>query len=308
VTALQVSCAAEGGEYIAHSAAMLHSVLAQAGSLDVQVHYLHGPSFPHEAQERLGAMVEDGGGAMSFIEIPDAAVAELPVRGPFTKAMWYRILLPQLLPDVDRVLYLDVDTIASDSLEPLWALDLADSYLAAVTNVFQHNHLHRPAELGLPGSQQYFNSGVLLMNLAAMRRDDCTGALFSCAIERADGLEWPDQDALNLVLGSRRLALHPRWNCMNSVLTFPASIDVFGAAAVEEARTHPGIRHFEGPLENKPWHYLCAQSLRELYFEHRRATPWPDLELEGATPANVARRAIRDLVSRRGRVRRRAVG
>jgi lipopolysaccharide biosynthesis glycosyltransferase len=212
--------------------------------------------------------------------------------------MWYRILLPELLPGHDRVLYLDVDTIAVDNLEPLWETGLDGFYLAAVTNVFQHNHLHRPAELGLDGPGEYFNSGVLLMNLASMRADHATEKLRDCAVQRGDQLEWPDQDALNLVLGKRRLALHPRWNCMNSVRTFPASIEVFGAAAVEEARANPGIRHFEGPLENKPWHYLCGHDLREAYFKHRRATPWPRVQVEGATPANTIRRAARNLVGR----------
>jgi lipopolysaccharide biosynthesis glycosyltransferase len=151
-----------------------------------------------------------------------------------------------------------------------------------VTNVFQHNHVHRPASLGLPGPEVYFNSGVLLMNLAEMRRDDCTDALRRFAIDNAERLEWPDQDALNCVLGHRRVPLHARWNCMNSVLAFPSAEDVFGHTAVEEARARPGIRHFEGPAANKPWHYRFEQPGRELYAAHRRATPWPDWRPEGA--------------------------
>ena len=73
--------------------------------------------------------------------------------------MWYRIFLPELLPDVDRVLYLDADTIAVDSLAPLWEIDLDDSYLGAVTNVFQANHVHRPAELGLAGPRSTSTAG-----------------------------------------------------------------------------------------------------------------------------------------------------
>ena len=67
--------------------------------------------------------------------------------------MWYRIFLPELLPDVDRVLYLDVDTLAVDSLEPLWATDLGDAPGGAVTNVFMQDRdsRPRPEALGLPG-------------------------------------------------------------------------------------------------------------------------------------------------------------
>ena len=173
MTKLHVACAAEGQAYVAHSAVMLHSLLDHSDGLAIEVHYLHGPRFDRSDARLLRSMVEGGGGSIEFLEVPDADVAALPVTDQFTKAMWYRIFLPELLPQLDRVLYLDADTLIVDSLAPLWATDLEGAYLAAVTNVFQSNHVHRPAELGLAGPHVYFNSGVLLMNLADMRR---TGA------------------------------------------------------------------------------------------------------------------------------------
>jgi UDP-glucose:(glucosyl)LPS alpha-1,3-glucosyltransferase/UDP-D-galactose:(glucosyl)LPS alpha-1,3-D-galactosyltransferase/UDP-glucose:(galactosyl)LPS alpha-1,2-glucosyltransferase len=291
VSALRVACAAETN-YIPHSAAMLHSVVEQSGGLAVEVHYLHGPGLPAEPVRLLRELVEGLGASIAFHEIADKEVAGLPTYSMFTSAMWYRTFLPELLADADRVLYLDVDTIAADSLEPLWQTDLTGHWLGAVTNVFQHNHLHRPGDLGL-AADGYFNSGVLLMNLAEMRRDRCSFAVRECAAERGEALEWPDQDALNLVLAERRLALHPRWNCMNAVLDFPRAADVFGPDVVAEARRRPGIRHYEGPRENKPWSYLCPREMRDLYLRHRRATPWPAVPLEDVSLGNAARRWLR---------------
>jgi lipopolysaccharide biosynthesis glycosyltransferase len=282
---LHVACATDDA-YAPHAAAMIHSALEHGR---VHVHLLHGPGLTAEPIAALGAMVTAGGGRITFLEVPDAAIADLPLHDRFPPTMWYRILLPELCSQLDRVLYLDVDTIVVDDLEPLWSTDLAGHYVAAVTNVFQANHLHRPASLGLSGPEVYFNSGVILMNLDLMRRDRCSEALRAYATSGRTELEWPDQDALNVVLGERRVALHPRWNCMNSVLHFPASQDVFGAEALREARLHPGIRHFEGPSINKPWHYLCARDMRDLYWDQRRQTPWPDRRLEGRTIGNFAR-------------------
>ena len=171
----------------------------------------------------------------------------------------------------------------------LWEVDLSGHFLGAVTNVFERHRLDRPAELGLAGPGAYFNSGVLLLNLDEMRRAGSTEALARHARERAAELLWPDQDTLNVVLGARRLELAPRWNAMNS-LSFPWSDRVYTPALVEEALRKPAIRHFEGPAANKPWHYLRLQPSRELYFEHRRETPWPDVRLEGVTPLNAVRR------------------
>jgi lipopolysaccharide biosynthesis glycosyltransferase len=287
---IHVACAAEGA-YVPHSAAMLHSVLAQTD--EVQVHYLHGPGF-HDAAA-LRALVA----TIAFHVVPAEAVAGFPSQHRFTPAMWYRLFLPELLPDVDRVLYLDADTLAMGPLAELWGTDLEGHWVAAVTNVFEPWSVGRPKELGLAGPEAYFNSGVLLFNLAEMRRDDRGEALRELVRARGDELLWPDQDALNLVLGERRLALHPRWNCMNSVLAFDAAREVFGAEAAAEAREHPGIRHFEGPDANKPWHLLCEAPGREAYFEHRRATPWPRVRREGVTPLNLLRRARQGLTATR---------
>lgn len=294
---LHVSCAADA-RYVAHSAAMIHSVLAHAGDEQVHVHYLHGPAFEAADVDLLTQMVRAQGAAISFWSIPDERVADLPTIDHRTSdageaissPMWYRIFLPELLPDVDRILYLDVDTIVADDLRPLWETDVTGKYVAAVTNVFQSDHIKRVIGLGLDDPREYFNSGVLLFNLAEMRRADCTRALREYARAPRTPLVWPDQDVLNAVLGSRRQALHPRWNCMNSVLRFSQSLYVFGANAVLEARRSPGILHFEGPTINKPWHYDNESEFRELYFEHRRGTPWPNVQLEGRTPRAIARR------------------
>jgi lipopolysaccharide biosynthesis glycosyltransferase len=293
MTPVRIACAARA-DYVPHAAAMLHSVLQLSGQRRTVVHFLQGADLPPDVPPRLTAMVERLGATIEFLAVTEDMVAGLRTRGDFLPAShWYRIFLPELLPEVDRLLYLDVDIIAVDSIEPLWETDLADHYLAAVTNVFQRDHLDRPAQLGLSGPGEYFNSGVLLMNLGRLRRDGCTRALVEYAQAHHDLLSWPEQDALNVVLGHDRLALHPRWNAMNSVLSFASSVDVFGAEALAEARRNPALRHFEGPGANKPWHFMCNAAMRELYFEHRRATPWPRVRVEGRTPGNVVRRAMR---------------
>ncbi len=276
---------------------MLHSLLTRGGMSAVSVHYLHGSGSPSDSDRLVEAMVERHGGKVTFHSVPDDKVAGLPTRGFTRKATWYRIFLPELLPEVERVLFLDADLIVLGSLQALWETDLDDCYLAAVTNLLQHDHMHRPAELGIDRPQDYFNAGVMLMNLELMRRDGCAEALYAYGTEHVDQLMFRDQDALNAVLSGRRRPLHPRWNCMNAILSFPYAGYAFGTREVEEARQDPAIRHFEGPAQNKPWHILCDSPLRERYLEHRRQTPWPEVTLEGATLPNRARSLRRRLRS-----------
>jgi lipopolysaccharide biosynthesis glycosyltransferase len=168
--------------------------------------------------------------------------------------------------------------------------DLQGNWLGAVTNVLQHNDANRPQELGLPSADVYFNAGVLLMNLAQMRDDAVSRELIAYARANTDVIAFRDQDVLNVVLGERRLELHPRWNCMNAFYVLDNAPEVLGADRLQEAMADPAIRHFEGPAINKPWHYLCEREMRELYAEHRAHTPWPRMRVEGRTPANMLRR------------------
>jgi lipopolysaccharide biosynthesis glycosyltransferase len=294
-----IACAADGG-YIPHSAAMLHSVLSHRGGLNVQIHYLHAADLPSRTAGLLTEMVESQGARISFLEVAPERVADLPEWEYVSSSAWFRIYLPELLPEVERILYLDVDTIVVDSLEVLLATDLDDHYVGAVTNVPELDQIHQPSALGLGDWGAYFNSGVLLMNLSLMREDDCSTAMREYTLEHASDVRG-DQDPLNAVLGNKRVNLHPRWNCMNSVLYFPWAREVFGVEELEEARRRPAIRHFEGPSDNKPWHYLCRWSMRELYFFHRQQTPWPTLELEGVTPRNRLKRLLRPWRHREGR-------
>ena len=300
---LHVACAAEGTEYVAHTAAMLSSLLEQHPRDDVQVHFLHGPDVSAADERRLAAMVDAAGGSISFLRIPDSRVEGLPTRDFTRKATWYRIFLPELRPDVDRMIYIDSDALVVDSLLPLWRTELDDNYVGAVTNVLPPLYANRAGELGLAGPEVYFNAGVLLMNLGAMRRDGCSESLLGYGVANAERLVLRDQDVLNVVLGGRRVPLHPRWNCMNAFFVYPWSADVFGAEALEEAKRNPAIRHFEGPDQNKPWHLFADPELRALYLRHRRRTPWPRVRVAGRTPANLLRLARRGVRRRLPRAR-----
>lgn len=258
---LHAACAV-AGEYVEHSAALVHSLVSQP---DVRVHYLHGADLGRRRRRALRRM-----GDVELHEVDPARLADLPVRGYFTSAMWYRMLLPELV-DADRVLYLDVDTVVAGDLRELFATPMGDAWMAAVENVRLPWLPDRAADLGI---ERYFNSGVLLLDLAALRAEGAAERVLDYAREQGTELLWPDQDALNVVLGERRVELHPRWNAMNALFNSDAGAATFGQQAVDEALADPGIRHFEGPLANKPWHPGFAEPHGELYWRHLRATPF----------------------------------
>ena len=289
-------------EYAPHAAAMLHSLVAANPASDIRAHVLHSPDLSAAVIDRLRGMVAALGAAIDFHEIAEREARGLPAMGRIAAMTWYRLMLPDLLPSTQRVLYLDCDLLVVDSITPLWELDLDGFSVAAVTNVFPDDLSHRPGELGM-GERDYFNAGVLLLNLDDWRANGWSERIVSLA--RSQRLAFGDQDALNIVLRTSRLALHPRWNCQNSILYFHRANDLLGPAAAAEARAHPAIVHFEGPAFAKPWHYLSTHPYRAMYFEHRAHTPWPEVPLEGKTMAN---RIVRRLPAATVHVARRARG
>jgi lipopolysaccharide biosynthesis glycosyltransferase len=243
----------------------------------VNVHLLHSPDVGGTEQRQMKSMADGLGVVVDFHPIDEAALEVLPTKGPSLggRMSWVRVLLPQLLEGVDRVVYLDGDTLVVSSLEPLWNLPLEGAPVAAVANVTERAMYPHVLSLGLDDPNAYFNAGVLVVDLTRWRDEGASEALVSFVSSRAEGLPWFDQDAMNAVFAGRWKALHPRWNTMNSFWTWDElAADLFGADVVGEARADPAILHFEGPSLCKPWHYLCEHPWRDRYRALLRQTPW----------------------------------
>ncbi|HXV58421.1 MAG TPA: glycosyltransferase [Gaiellaceae bacterium] len=160
-----------------------------------------------------------------------------------------RLVLPDLLSDLDRITYVDIDTVTEGDVCELAATDLRGHPLAARTSVWSVSETWRRASAHLPPEQasdlrrllsarhafdfKNFNAGVLVLDLARMRTDDFTAThLF---LVTRFGLH--DQEVLNAYVGRDRAELDERWNVM-------PMLQVREIAA-------PGVIHFAGPL--KPW-------------------------------------------------------
>lgn len=269
--------------YLPWAATVLKSHLQHHPGANPSFLVLHGGDLTRIDTDRLTAMVEQGGGDVEYHVVAERRLERLPPIDRFGRIVWMRFLLPQLLPDLERVLYLDADTFVTGSLEDLWHTELGDAPLAAVANVVEPALKPHVAQLGIDDPGTFFNSGVLLLNLDVMRAERSYEALVRAVDHHRDHLVWPDQDALNIAFAGRWRPLHPRWNAQNSFWAWPDwAGDVFGPT-LEEAREDPAIRHFEGPSMCKPWHYLCPYPHRGEYRRTLATTPWADAPLVDQT-------------------------
>jgi lipopolysaccharide biosynthesis glycosyltransferase len=285
---IQLACIADGA-YLRHTGAMLHSALTHCGGAQVSVCVLHELPIGEQDRARLRQITESFGAQLRFDQIVGERTVQFP-SGYFPRSVWFRVLLPELMPDADQVLYLDSDVIVTADLLPLWETRLGDNLLGAVTNPFYPFMPPYPRlELGIRRPEDYFNSGVLLINLRRMRVEGTVAKL--CEFARTHpGCSYPDQDALNVVCRGRWLALHPRWNVQSTFFELHPEQLPLPLEQIAEALNNPAVIHFIGPF--KPWLYLCRHPRQGIYLEHARQTPWGSPALEGRTMTNAVLRRL----------------
>jgi lipopolysaccharide biosynthesis glycosyltransferase len=284
----QVAMASDA-RYLPWCATAMLSCLESTPELHLEFHLLHEGDLSADDRRRLTALVARAGGDIAFHLIESTRLASLPSKGAALggRISWGRVLLPELLDGVDRAVYLDADVLAMTSIAPLWNTPLDGLPIAAVRNVVEpalHAHVRG---LGIGDAHDYFNAGVLVMDLDAMRDADALDGITRFVASRHGDLTWFDQDALNVVFAGRWRALAPRWNAMNSLWTWTEwAEEAHGAAEVYEAMTNPAILHFEGPAVCKPWHQLSVHAFRDRYRATLARTPWRNEPLLERTRLN----------------------
>jgi lipopolysaccharide biosynthesis glycosyltransferase len=271
--------------YVPHFAACVASIAASRGPEGVRFYVLQGSTLSAESVRRLGEFVSELGMEFETVEITEDLAASLPPTQFYAPIVWYRLLFPEVLPHLDRILVLDVDLLVLQSLWPLYSQDLGTDLLAAVgtsAGAVDTASVARIRGLGLDLDAPYLNTGVMLMNLRAMRDERVGPRVIAFGHERAGALVFPEQDALNAIAAGRWRMLHPRWNAMSHLWLIRHAPDpMYPELDQESARLSPAIVHFEGFHTVKPWFYRSVHPLRHLYREYRSQTPWPLETLEG---------------------------
>ena len=273
---IEIACSADA-RYLPHVSAMLHSLLTHTRSRPLRVWLMHGRDLPEDGRERVAAVTRQFGAELQFLRVPDSMIEGFPTR-KFHYSCWYRILLPELLPQLERILYLDCDVIVTDDLEPLWTMDLGGKLFAACTNpLFPAMYETVRETLGIQDFRDYLNSGVLLLDLPKMRAEGIAARLHAYAKTHPDNA-CPEQDALSVLTHGRWLSLHPRWNMQTTLYDLKPARLPYPEPVIREALARPAVVHFNGPF--KPWQLLCKHRLKHLYFDHLRQTPWPEQPVE----------------------------
>jgi lipopolysaccharide biosynthesis glycosyltransferase len=214
---------------------------------------------PLTVQRLVSSHAEARGVSFAMRSIDDERLPALDHRY-ITQAAYLRLLIPDVVTEADRVIYLDVDLAVMRDLRSLWMAQLNGYALAAVRDLC-FPRLGRSlawSRLDIDGAVEdapYFNAGVMVMDLERWRRQ----GIASRAIEalRSWSFRCLEQDALNVVIGGCWKALDPRWNVFPVTDSFPErtyyhlSDSIHTDQEFEDLERGAFVLHFVG--SRKPW-------------------------------------------------------
>ena len=213
------------GRYSKFTGTAMLSIFENTTS-EVTVHILHDNTLPAENRDKFIYIAGRYGQTVKFynVEILCAdKIAELLQLIPSVKdskysvATFYRFLMPYVLPSgVDKCIYLDSDIIVNLDIVELWKIDLGDKVLGAIPEITNKDISFLNYSLcveNFVAREDYFNAGVLLINLNALNSEETTlkNAIRFVSENPRHSLYF-DQDILNYCFSKRYLKLPTKFN------------------------------------------------------------------------------------------------
>ena len=258
-------------------AVSLHSLFSSGNGVNSSVYIIDG-GISAEHQSALTEIARSFSSEIAFIKAPSIPVANGGIIdvGRYSMSMFSRIFADNLLPHLDRVIYLDCDTLVLKNLSELWNTDMHGLPVGAVNDLRSEKY---GKALGITVGNTYINSGVLLMDLEAYRQNKCSERLLR-ALDVGNGLlEFPDNDIICSVLQDEIYLLPMKFNAISTAFaysgrelnryrkpSFPISEQEH-----DEAVSDPYIVHFTRCFwfRARPWeegcHHPYAGKFREIF-------------------------------------------
>ena len=231
----------------------MYSVLANT-SHHIDFYVMENDINPETKQKMRESLKEFDNFTLNFIRVNDGGLEGCPNLLWYTKCAYFRYLIPELCPHVNKAVYLDVDIILKSDIEELFSMDLDGFSLGAAAGErsfldqfeWQRKHLE---SIGVSKTHNYFNSGVLLIDLELWRDLGMTDTLIKTTQKLSYLLRFADQDVLNIIFDN---------NQFKDIGFLWGGLNVFAPQEMKENKELVDayrLVHFCG--QDKPWHKIC---------------------------------------------------
>lgn len=139
------------------------------------------------------------------IKIPESEIDKFPVyEKRYPVEIYFRIFATKYLPSkVDKILYLDTDTVVINPLKELYETNFDGNYFIATTHIRKLLHKFHEIRLNIKEDEPYINTGVLLINLQELRKQNVEKEVIEYVKKNKKKLMLPDQDIISSIYGNK---------------------------------------------------------------------------------------------------------
>lgn len=210
-----------------------------------------------------------------------------PTNTKFSDEIYYRVLVPALMPAYEKVIFLDADIVTLEDIANILNYDFSDSLLGAVrdyegiSNCYNKNYektKYRITELNIKNFDNYFLSSVLVMNPKKFNESFDVKDLLNLAVSK----DWKqyDQDLLNVLCQDSIKIIDSGWNFMEDTYGTYHSLPKPLFNEFLESEKNPKLIHYSG--NRKPWINLDSR-YNKYFWKYAELTPFYD-ELKSLEP------------------------
>lgn len=253
--------------YVPHLIVMLKSLMFSNPDTDFDIYVAHS-SLTQKDFKQMEQNVDPTRTKIHPVTVNNSLFENAPILKRTAKETYFRLLVTEYLPkEVDRILYIDPDTVVINPLDSLYNIRFGSNLLAAAGHtrglVEKLNHLR----LHIGKNKKYVNAGIMMMNVEEMRRSVKTQDIFSYISKNGKKLYLADQDVINGMFWDRTINIDPCLYNLDEKTVYYHKID----PASGWIENNTVIVHFNG--SEKPWKDEYNGVLAPYYFRYKNMNP-----------------------------------
>lgn len=252
--------------YVEPAAVAFYSLLDHAkNNIFYEMYVLHS-NITEEKQNLLTSIVnKHSNGKLTFINtnnfgdeiFKNGNFSHGHSNSVFTSDTLVRCFASRFLPNIDKIIYSDVDIVVVDDISPLYDIDITNNYVAGVKDPFSKFSPdalpHLTDEKYKEITKNYIGAGIWVMNLKKIREDNLEETMLDIATDQSIEKHWPDQDVMNIACNGKVGFIPLNYISYPYLIDFlenPEFTSDYTREELYDSIINPKIIHFAA---NKPW-------------------------------------------------------
>lgn len=245
--------------YVPQLLTVINSVMVNNKTRPVNVYIFSSDMTDGAKQKIAGLGAVFGNLSVNIIAVDNDIVEKLPRTIEYISAeTYFRYLIADMLPHVDKILYLDADLIVDGDISALYDMDISDYWFAGANDLWVLDTDYK-SEIHFDTDELYVNAGVLLMNLGKIRREKLAERFVQTTRDIGKTIKYQDQDIINIV-------------CRGHIKEFDSIYNYTSHNIRKEKEKLKSARiiHYTG--KNKPWLQGSKHKLKKIWDKYSKIT------------------------------------